>query len=337
MPVTTYGDISPRTAAFAKKRLLIRGQHLMVTERFGQVDPQQQNKSKTAKWRRYNSLARATAPLAEGVPPTGQQLTYTDVQATLEQYGDTVKLTDVIKDTHEDPVFQETFDLCGEQAAETIEVVRIAFLKAGTNVFYGSGVASRTLVNAAPTRGDLRKIYRYFKRHKAMEISKIIRASHKISTEPVASAYFAMGHTDLDADIRGMANFVPAEQYSDSTRMIEGEIGKVDQFRFVLTALFEPWETSGASGTTFLSGGAEVSSAASCDVYPLIIVARNAYAIVPLQGYNSVTPIVVNPKPSSSDPLGQIGWAGWKTWQAGAILNQTWVARLEVAATASPT
>ena len=119
--INTYGDISPRTAGKAKKKLLKRGQHLMVTERFGQVDPQQKNSTKTVKWRRYNSLARATAPLAEGVPPAGRKLTYTDVSATLEQYGDYVNITDVIADTHEDPVLQESMDLCGEQAAETIE------------------------------------------------------------------------------------------------------------------------------------------------------------------------------------------------------------------------
>lgn len=132
---TTYGDISPRTGGIAKTRLLKRGQHMMVVERFGQVDPQQKNKTKIAKWRRYNSLARATAPLAEGIPPAGQKLTYTDVTAALEQYGDSVEITDVIADTHEDPVLMETMDLCGEQAAETIEELRINVLKAGTNVY----------------------------------------------------------------------------------------------------------------------------------------------------------------------------------------------------------
>lgn len=131
---TSYGDISPRTAGKAMKRLLKRGQHLMVVERFGQKDPLRKNQTKTCKWRRYNSLARASAPLAEGVTPKGKRLTYTDVNATLEQYGDLLELTDVIADTHEDPVFQESMDLCGEQAAETVEELRIAVLKSGTNV-----------------------------------------------------------------------------------------------------------------------------------------------------------------------------------------------------------
>lgn len=334
---TNYGDISPRTAGKAIRRLLDRGQHMMVIERFGQVDPQGMNNTKTAKWRRYESLARATAPLAEGVPPAGQRLTHTDVVATLEQYGDKVEITDVVNDTHEDPVLKEAMNIAGEQAAETIEVVRINILKAGTNVFYAAGVTSRATVNSPPTKGDFRKIYRSFKKNKAREITSIIAATGKISTEPVAPGYFALGHTDLDADIRSIAGFIPFEQYSNSTKAIPGEIGKIEQFRIVLTALFEPWETSGASGKTYLSGGVEVSSAAQADVYPMFFIAKDSYGLVPLQGLNAMKIGVVNPgTPSASDPLGQIGFTSWKTMQTAAILNQNWFARLESAATANP-
>lgn len=192
-------------------------------------------------------------------------------------------------------------------------------------------------MNSPPVRGDFRKIYRAFKKNKAREISKIVRASAMVSTEPVAPAYFAMGHTDLDSDMRGISGFIPMEQYSDSTKVLPGEIGKIEQFRIILTAMFDPWDTAGLTGTTYLSGGVEVSSTAQCDVYPLIFVARNGYAIVPLQGYNSIDIGVVNPgKKTKSDPLGQIGFVSWLTAQTGAILNQLWVARLECSATAAP-
>lgn len=333
---TVYGDISPMVEGYARARLLHRGQHLMVTERFGYFDPQQKNKTKTAKWRRYKSLVRASSPLSEGVPPTGQKLTYDDINAILEQYGDVTKTSDVIRDTHTDDVLAEQMDLAGEQIAETIEEMRITFLKAGSNVYYADGVASRATVNSPPTRGDFRKIYRAFKLKKAMEISRIIKASEKVSTEAVMPGYFAMGHTDLDADIRGITGFIPVKEYSDSSKALPGEIGAIEQFRIILTPMFEPWQAAGASGMTYLSGGVEVSTAASCDVYPLICVAKNGYAIVPLQGNKAVTVTVVNPKPNSHDPLGQVGYVGWKTMQTGTILNQNWVARLECAATADP-
>jgi N4-gp56 family major capsid protein len=191
-------------------------------------------------------------------------------------------------------------------------------------------------VTSPATRGDLKKIYRQFKRSRAREIGKIIKPSAQISTMPVAPAYFVIGHTDCDADIRAISGFLPAEQYSDPSKALPGEIGKVDQFRFVLTPMVEPWLNCGASGTTYLVNGDVAGSAANCDVYPLIVLAADAYSIVPLQGANAVTPIVINPKPGSGDPLGQRGFVAWKTYQGSVILNHQWIARLEVAATANP-
>ena len=335
--VTTYGSIGPRTAAKATKYLLKRGQALLVTERFGQVDPQPQNSSLVRKWRRYHSLPRATAPLAEGVPPKGHKLTYSDYTATLEQFGDVVYISDVVADTHEDPVLREAMGLSGEQAAETVEVLRINVLKAGSNVFYANAAASRSAVNSPPTRGDFRRIQRAFNRDRAKEISEIISATAKVATEPVAPAFFALGHTDMYSDIRDISGFVPIEQYADSSKALQGEIGKIDKFRFILTSLFDAWEQAGTSGTTYLSGGYAVSSAAKCDVYPLICLAKDAYGIVPLQGKSAVKINVVSPgHPSAVDPLGQIGFASWMTYQACAILNEDWIARLECACTANP-
>ena len=337
MTTTTNSSISPRTNARASRRFLERGRFGLVTELFGQFDPQPQNATLTVKWRRYESLARATSPLAEGVTPTAKQATFTDVTAVLQQYGDLVKITDVIQDTHEDPVLQQMTNVLAEQAGDTIEVTRISFLKAGSNVVYSGGVSTRATVDGTVTAGDLKKIYRAFKRKKAKEISEIVSASMKISTEPIQSSYFAMGSTDLDADIRNVSGFVPVAQYSNSAAAMPFEIGSVGQTRFILTPLFLPWEAAGASSTTWLSGGVAVSSAASADVYPLIVVARDGYGIVPLAGKEAVQINVVQPNVADkADPMAQFGFISWKMYQTGAILNQNWVTRYEVAATANP-
>jgi len=337
MTITTNASISPRTNARASRRFLARGRFGLVTELFGQFDPQPMNATLNVKWRRYESLARATSPLAEGVTPTAKQATFTDVTASLQQYGDLVKITDVIKDTHEDPVLQQMTNVLAEQAGDTIEVTRISFLKAGSNVFYSGGVSTRGTVDGSVTASDLKLIYRSFKRNKAREISEIVSASAKISTEPIQSSYFAMGSTDLDADIRSLSGFVPVAQYSNSSAAMSHEVGSVEQVRFLLTPLFLPWEASGASSTSWLSGGVAVSSAAAADVYPLIVVARDGYGIVPLAGKEAVKIFVVQPNVADkADPMAQFGFISWKMYQTGAILNQQWVARYEVAATANP-
>jgi N4-gp56 family major capsid protein len=331
------GDIGFRTTGHAKKRLLKRGLYDMVAAMFGQGQPLPKNHSMTQKWRRYENLARATAPLAEGVTPAGTKLVKTDVTVSLNQYGDVVEISDVVKDTHEDNVFQETFDLCGENVGETLEVVTIAVLKAGTSVFYANNAGSRSAVDSPPLPGDFKRIFRSLKTNKAKTVRRKIKASHLVSTEPVDPCYVVMGHTNLKADLAAMEGWVPVRNYANSDRIMSpAEVGSMDEYRFLLTPLFLPWETSGASGTDYLSGGSNVTVAASCDVYPLIIVAQDAYGIVPLQGMDAVTPYVHNPKPTPSDPLGQRGFVSWKTYYASVILNQNWIARYECAATGLP-
>ena len=336
MAVNTYGDLSPRVGVKAAARLLRVGQPLMVTQRFGQMDTHKQNSGKVRKWRRYHSFPVTTAPLAEGVAPAGHAITFTDYTATLQQYGDVAELTDHITDTHEDPILQVAMDRSGEQFAKVIESLTIDVLKGGTNVFYAAGVASRTLVNSPVTRGDLRKVTRGFSRALASPLTQIIGPTAKISTQGVERGYFAMGHTDLDSDIRGITGFVNVVAYGNPGQAQAGEIGSVEQVRFILTPMFEPWSAAGASGTTYLSNGSIPSGASSADVYPLLVVARDAYACVRLQGRQAVNIAVLNPTPRGGDPLGQKGSVGWKTWFAAAILNEQWIARIECAATANP-
>ena len=76
------------------------------------------------------------------------------------------------------------------------------------------------------------------------------------------------------------------------------------------------------------------TSGVKADVYPILFFGRDAYAVVALKGDFAITPIVVNPKPSDSDPLAQRGHVGWKAMQTAVILNDAWMVRAEVAVTA---
>jgi N4-gp56 family major capsid protein len=329
---TTYSDISPRTNALAVAKLLDAGQYVMVLERFGQIDRQPKNKTKVRKYRRYEPFARAVAPLAEGVVPAGQMISFTDVTMTLEEYGDYVQITDVIQDTHEDAILDWASKECGRQAAETIELIRFASLKGGTNVVYPGTATTRASVNGPLTRKEIRLVERAFWRNKAKFISTIVSATAKIATEPVAPAFFALCHSDLKDDIRSITGFLPVEKYANNEASLPNELGKVESTRFIMSSLFEPWLAVGTPGTSFLSnGGSSAGGAVACDVYPVIVVAQDAYAIVPLQGFDSVQLYVVNPKATTDQPLAQKGSVGWKTYQTAGILNQNWLTRIEVA------
>jgi len=66
-------------------------------------------------------------------------------------------------------------------------------------------------------------------------------------------------------------------------------------------------------------------------VYPVIIFSAESLGCVTLSGYDAVIPKVVMPQPAVTDPLGQSGSVGWKSWYACQILNEDWIYRVECA------
>lgn len=327
MSNVTYGDISPRTAAYAEKELLKRGLPYLVLEKFGQAKSLPSNSTKVEKFRRYNALSNTPVTLTEGVTPASQSLSVTDVTATLQQYGGLVMITDVILDTHEDNTLNEAVLLLGEQAAQMIEKMRFGVIKAGTNVVYANG-ATRVAVNTVLTTAMQRKAVRTLKRQNARPITTIVRSTPSFQTENVSPGFVGLIHPDLEGDVRLMTGFVAAEKYG-SISPWENEIGKVDDVRYVSSSIFEPWTDAGGAKGTMLS-----TSGTSADVYPVMFLGRDAYGLIALKGQYALTPMVVNPKPSDSDPLAQRGSVSWKAYQTAVILNDAFIVRGEVSATA---
>lgn len=328
MATSTYSSISQRTNAFAAKEMLAHAEPILCLSKFGMPKPMPKNKADTVKFRRPVPLAVATTPLTEGTPPTAKALTYEDVTVVLSQYGDVVEITDVVHDLAEDPVLKDAAMMCGEQAAETIETLMWGVIRGGTNVFYANG-AARNAVNTVITLNKQRAITRQLKGNRGKKVTSMLSSSVKYNTQQVAAAFIAFAHTDLESDIRGLTGFTPTEQYG-SMQALPYEIGKVEDVRYILTPVLSSFADAGGSAGSMVSTG---SSAA--DVYPVVYVAKDAYGHVALKGAEAMTPTIINPgQLDKSDPLGQKGMVGWKTYHKSFIANQSWMCRLEVAATA---
>lgn len=340
----SYGDITPRTAAYAVAGFLKRGMPYLVIEKFGQTYPIPQNNTLVAKFRRYFlsgttgaagngqpssawSVPLATTPLVEGVTPAGRRLANQDYTVTLAQYGDYMTITDVVMDTHEDPVLAQATEVLGESAALTIETIRFNVLKAGTNVFYANGGA-RNAVNTTMSLALQRSVTTSLLRQNAKRITNVVKSTPDFRTEPVEAAFIGLHHPDLDSDIRNMTGYINPKQYGTVTPF-ENETGSVEMVRYLSSTVFGPFADAGGA-----KGAMRSTTGTNADVYPVLYIARDAYGIVPLKGKDALTPMVVNPKPAPGDPLAQRGTVGWKAYTACVILNDAWMARLEVAATA---
>lgn len=347
MTATTYGDITPAVAAYSVVRMLKRAMPYLVFEKFGQAYPLPTNSTQVAKFRRYFLqgatgaagtgtgdfyIPLALTPLVEGITPTGRKLTKQDYTATLSQYGDWTELTDEVAVTHPDDILKNMIDTLGEECAVTVETLRFNVLKAGTNVFYANSVAGRSSVITAITLADQRRVTTGLNRQNARKITQVVASTAQYNTKSVEASYVAVCHSDLENDIRDMPGFKPVADYGPHMSPWEGEIGSVEQVRYVATTVAAPFVDSG--GTAVTNALRYTTASSACDVYPVLYFGRDAFGIVPLKGYEAFTPMVVNPRPANGDPLGQRGSVGWKLWTTTIILQEVWMARLEVGATA---
>ena len=321
-------DISQRTTVYADRRLLTRAAKNNILGQFGQVRELPGKKGTVIVFRRYNKLAVATTPLTEGVTPSGKTLTKTDVSVQVKQYGDFVWISDVIQDTHEDPVLQESVDVLGMQSEETYDVLRAGVLVAGTNVLFANGTV-RSDVNTAISKTILRRAERALLRQEAKTITRIIKAGPDVATSPIPPSYIVVCHADLKMDLEQLADWTPVQKYPSTMGLINGEIGSSGLFRFVLDNNLTPWTDAGGAKGSMIS-----TTGTYADVYPLLVFGEDAYGLVPLAGQNAVQTYVANPKASTSDPLAQRGTVGWKGYTATVILNDLWMLRMEIAATA---
>ncbi|MCV0395472.1 MAG: N4-gp56 family major capsid protein [Rhizobiaceae bacterium] len=326
---STSPGISQRTNVYAERQMLKHAGPVMVLEKTGPlIKPMPKNKSTTIKFRRPVPFEAATTPLQEGVTPSATQMRFEDVSATLEQYGQVGVITDVIEDTHEDPILNELTVQLGENVGRTKEALNWANLRGGTNVFYANG-AARNAVNTVISLNKQRAVLRALKAQKAMKITNVLDGSPNFKTRPVEAAFIAVGHTDLEADIRNLPGFVPVSEYGRRQTVSEYECGSVEDVRYLLSPDLEPFEDAGgAKGSMVSTGGT------SADVYPILYFGKEAWGIVPLRGQGSIEPTIIPvSQKTKDDPLGQRGYAGWKMWHVSLILNQLWMARLEVATT----
>lgn len=328
----TSPGLSTRTNVYAERQMLRAAGPVMVLEKFGITKPMPKNKTQTIKFRRPITFTAATTPLVEGVTPPPTAFRYEDVSVSLKQYGMVGTITDVIEDTHEDPVLKDLTTQLGENVGRTREALNWGVVRAGTNVIFANG-SVRTDVNTPISLSKQRAMTRALKRQKAMKITQVLDGSINYRTSPVEAAFCAVAHTDLESDIRNLPGFIPVVLYGNRKVLHDTEIGSCEDCRYFLSPDLDPFLDAGGakagSGVTMVS-----TTGTSADVYPIIYFGKESFGLVPLRGQGAVEPSVIPVgQKTKEDPLGQRGVAGWKMWWASLILNDAWLGRLEVAAT----
>lgn len=340
---TSTTSLKATTTAMYNRSLLSRAYPALLHAKFGQRRPLKQRNGTTMIFRRYNTLTSTTTPLTEGVTPTGTSLDYTNVEATIKQYGNFVVISDLLDMTHFDPIINEASELMGENMGDSLDLVYREILNAGTNALFiavdGSGTeafgAARVNVNGVLTKEGLDSAINLLDRANAKKYTTLIQGADKDNTYPVAPSYWGLIHPDMERDLYASAysnltkgtDFVPVEQYSMQTQVMPTEVGKYRSVRFLTTTNAKIWSAVG--GTTDDGVVYRGTAGTGCDVYSCLIFARDAYGLIPLSGGSART--IIHRAGGNQDPLNQRNTVGWKAATTGCILQQNNMVRIECA------
>jgi len=311
MANTTRTEITEEVGNFYDRALLERAIPSLVHNRFAQVRDLPKNAGTAdIRFRRYGSLTANTTALSEGVTPAGTQLSITDVNATVLQYGDYVTLTDVVLMETYDPILTETAEILGEQAGDSLDRLCRAVMVAGASAQYASTAVSVATVGGAMKldRAEVKEAVRTLKGNNARPITSMINPSTGYNTTPLNAAYIGIVHPSTTYDLDDATGWIPVEKYANKSDVMPNEVGSLAGVRFI------------ESTNAYTVAGTLVTT-----VYGTLIFGQNAYAQTRISG--EALKNIVKPLGSAgtADPLDQRTTSGWKATYVATVLNANFI------------
>lgn len=226
--VQTTGKDPSALRKFYDRNLILNALPNLVHDQFGQKRNIPANGGKTINFRRLRPLPKARAPLTEGVTPRGNDLTWSTIESTLQQYGDYITISDVLQTTGIDSNLIEAGEILARQAGETLDAITREVLNSGTNVQYANGQLARYLLSGGKSSGN-----DYLT---VDTIKQAVRTLKRNNAKRINNYYVAIIHPDVAYDLMEDPKWENVKTYSDPEDMYNGEIGRLYGVRFVETS-----------------------------------------------------------------------------------------------------
>ena len=298
---TTADGMSGEMKTYYSDYLIDLVEAELVHDQFGQKHPIPQHGGKTIEFRQWDTLPEMTAPLTEGVTPDGQSMSMSTIEATVQQYGGYVTISDMLELTAIDPVLVQATKAIASQAGRSLDTITREVLNGGTTVQYAGSAASRAAITDATvlTVADIRKAVRFLEAQDAPKID---------------GYYVGIIHPNVKFDLMADDEWRKPHEYKDTTNIYNGEIGELYGVRFVQSSRAKVFKGEG-------SGGA--------DVYSTLILGDDAYGITELSGGGLEHIVKQRGSAGTADPINQRATCGWKATKVAELLVQQYMVRIE--------
>jgi N4-gp56 family major capsid protein len=348
--VTTQESLSAEMKTYYEDTLIDNAEPKLVHDQFGDKYPIPKNNGKTIEFRKYAALPKALTPLTEGVTPTGNSLSVSTKEATINQFGDYIKLSDMLQLTTIDNNVVQSTKLLGSQSGRTLDTITREIVNAGTNVIYadkadGSEVLSRKALTL-DSELTVDTIFRAVAQLKSMNADGISGGEFVAIIHPFVS--YALMRSD---------DWVSIHQYKNPENIYQGEIGTIGGVRFVESTEAKIFAEDGCpefyaltkdtkfvAGKTYYTKSSDTYSAASVTpggavtadtyyekhytaIFSTLVIGAHAYAVTDVTGGGLEH--IIKQLGYGDDPLNQRSSVGWKATKTAEILSDEYMVRIE--------
>lgn len=226
MAVSTSSTNSANLWLYFNKKLLSTLQPRLQLYKLGKKCPLPKGYGTQAKWLIYTKVDSSTSALTEGTNPSEISFTTANVTKSISQYGQFVKVSDILSDTSIDNVSEQLAELLGKAAAESIEDLIVAELDGALTVRRVNARANDDAITAT----DVVNMNEFLKAMIALKAAYV--GKHEMG------AYMSVLHPSNEYDIlseTNQAGWLDQRSYAAPKpgEVMDGEIGKVYGMRFI--------------------------------------------------------------------------------------------------------
>jgi N4-gp56 family major capsid protein len=196
---------------------------------------------------------------------------------------------------------------------------------AGIVVYAGAATSTGTINGEAGTESlvtymDLLNLSIDLDNNRTPKKTKIITGSRMIDTRVIDSARVLYIGSELIVSCRKMTDlhgdkaFIDFKHYAAAGKMLNGEIGSIDQFRIVVVPEMMHWEGAGADVGSGAGNAGYHETGGKYDVYPMLCVGDASFTTIGFESSGKMTKFqIIHKKPGKetadrSDPYGQTGF-----------------------------
>jgi N4-gp56 family major capsid protein len=232
-------------------------------------------------------------------------------------------------------------------------VVRYTGSATSTATLQGNDIASPFAsdnTNDAVTYDDLVKLGIELDNNRCPKNSTLIAGSRMVDTKVVnAARYIYIGSELLPTimrmtDYHGNKAFIPVAQYASAGTVARGEVGAIDNFRFIVVPEMMHWDAAGAEvgalneeGSVYRYSATADGAALKFNVYPMLVVGEGSFTTIGFQTDGKSVKfqtkhVAPGDNHTTDDPYGEMGFHSIKWWYGFLTLRPERIALVKTIA-----